>query len=120
MRFNLVRYLIACCMLMAMLIYGGVRSTMAVTGDPVLINEVLASHVGTDNTEYLELYGTPGLNISGLSLIVVEGDAGAGPGTIDRRLDFGSATVIGSNGFFLIGNPAGLNLNYSVTPNITI
>ncbi len=49
----------------------------AATGDPVLINEVLASHTGTDDTEYVELYGDPGLSLEGLSLIVVEGDSGA-------------------------------------------
>ena len=98
----------------------GVRPTAAATGDPVLINEVLASHTGTDNTEFVELYGVPGLSLSGLSLIVVEGDAGAGPGTIDRRLDFGSAATIGSNGFYLVGNPTGLAANYSVAPNLNI
>lgn len=97
-----------------------VTPSLAITGDPVLINELLASHTGTDNTEFAELYGTPGLSLSGLSLIVVEGDAGAGPGTIDRRLDFGATATIGSNGFFLVGNPAGLAANYTVTPNVNI
>lgn len=98
----------------------GVTPSFAITGDPVLINEVLASHTGTDNTEFAELYGTPGLSLSGLSLITVEGDSGAGPGTIDRRLDFGSTAAIGSNGFYLVGNPSGLAANYSVTPNVNI
>jgi hypothetical protein len=39
----------------------------AATGDPVLINEVLASHTGTDSTEFIELIGTPGL-LGGLEL----------------------------------------------------
>ncbi len=95
-------------------------SALAATGDPVLINEVLASHTGTDDTGYVELFGTPGTVLDGLSLIVVEGDAGASQGAIDRRIDFGPGDVIGSNGFFLVGNPAGLSANYGVTPNLTV
>ncbi len=91
----------------------------AATGDPALINEVLASHTGTDDTEYVELFGIPGTSLNGLSLIVVEGDA-FGPGTIDFRLDFGPADIIGSNSFYLVGNPAGLSANYGVSPNVAI
>ena len=53
----------------------------------MLINEVLASHTGTDDTEFIELYGAPGTSLGGLSLIVVESDA-FDPGRIDRRFDF--------------------------------
>ena len=95
-----------------------VASASALTGDPVLINEMLASHTGTDNTQYIELFGTPGYSLNGLSLIVVEGDAGGSQGTIDRRLDFGVTDVLGFNSFFLFGNPTGLGINYGVTPNI--
>lgn len=95
-------------------------SAPAATGDPVLVNEVLASHVGTDDTEYIELFGPPGTSLSGLSLIVVEGDAGAGPGTIDRRIDFKPFHELGPNGFFLAGNCAGLPANYGVTPDLSI
>ncbi len=92
----------------------------AATGDPVLINEVLASHTGTDNTEFVELYGDPGGDLDDLSLIVVEGDNIASQGQIDRRLDFAPDDRLGSNRFFLVGNPAGLATNYGVTPNVTI
>ncbi|NEQ96850.1 MAG: hypothetical protein F6K30_09020 [Cyanothece sp. SIO2G6] len=87
-------------------------------GAPV-INEVLASHTGPDNTEYFELFGAPGTSLEGLSLIVVEGE-GTGAGTIDERVDFGTGDAIGTNGFFLVGNAEGLLLNYGVTPNIDI
>jgi predicted extracellular nuclease len=98
----------------------GTATASAATGDPVLINEVLASHTGTDDTEYIEFYGTPGTSLDGLSLIVVEGDNIASQGAIDRRLDFGPSDVLGSNGFYLVGNPAGLATNYGVTPNVAI
>ena len=92
----------------------------AATGDPVLFNEVFASHTGTDDTEFVELYGIPGTSLEGLSLIVVESDDQASNGAIDHRLDFTAEQVIGSNGFYLIGNPVGLASNYGVAPNIEI
>jgi predicted extracellular nuclease len=98
------------------LIFSGTGLTRAATGDPVLINEVLASHSGTDDTEFVELYGTPGYSLSGLSLIVVEGDA-FGQGTIDRRFDFKAFQEIGTNGFFLIGSCGGLDAKYGVIPD---
>ena len=45
-------------------------------------------HRPPDDTEFLELYGTPGASLAGLSLLVVEGDSSGEPGTVDRRLDF--------------------------------
>ena len=96
------------------------RQAAGATGDPVLINEVLASHVGTDDTEFVELYGDAGAELEGLSLIVVEGDNIASKGQIDRRVDFAPDARLGSNRFFLVGNPAGLATNYGVTPNVAI
>ena len=75
--------LVALCVALTM----GGGGASAATGDPVLINEIFASHTGTDDTEYVELFGTPGTSLSGLSMIVVESDA-FGPGAIDRRFDF--------------------------------
>ncbi|NEP89472.1 MAG: ExeM/NucH family extracellular endonuclease [Okeania sp. SIO2C2] len=85
----------------------------------LVINEVYASHTGTDDTEFIEIFGTPGTSLDGLSLIVVEGDNG-NSGTIDRQINFDSTNVIGDNGFFLIGNPIGLANNYAVAPNLDI
>ena len=93
--------------------------TQAATGDPVLINELLASHSGTDDTEFVEFYGTPGYSLSGLSFIVVEGDA-FDPGRIDRRFDFKPFHQIGSNGFFLYGNCGGLSANYGEVPDASL
>ena len=90
----------------------------AFSASPVVINEVFASHTGIDNSEYIELYGTPGTPLLGLSLLVV--DATSPSGFIRRRLDFNEKNVIGSNGFFLIGNPVGLAENYASTPNVAV
>ena len=93
-------------------------ASLAVAQDrpAVVISEVLASHTGPDDTEYVELSGPAGTSLAGLSLIVVEGDA-TGPGTIDRRIDFAPGDHLGDNGFFLIGNPAGLGARYAVVPD---
>jgi endonuclease/exonuclease/phosphatase family metal-dependent hydrolase len=91
----------------------------ALTGDAVLLNEVIASHTGTDDTEFVELFGTPGTSLDGLSFIAVESDETFN-GTIDGRIDFGSDDTLGDTGFFLIGNPTGLVANYGVTPDIEV
>lgn len=104
----------------ALLLAAAAWPGFADTGDPALINEVLASHTGTDNTEFVELYGTPGLTLDGLSLIVVEGDAAAGPGTIEQRIDFLASESIGDNGFYLIGNCNGVPAGYGAVPDRAI
>lgn len=89
----------------------------AATGDDVLLNEILVSTSGADS-EYMELFGTPGFALQGLSVIGVEADAGQAP-VVDFRYDFGSADVIGDNGFLLIGNDL-VQATYGVTPDIDI
>ena len=86
----------------------------------ILINEVLASHIGTDDTEFIEISGTARASLEGLSLIVVESDAGTSNGQIDRRIDFTSSDLIKENGFYLIGNPNGLAQNYGILPDFII
>lgn len=88
-------------------------------GSNLVINEVYASHTGTDDTEFIEFFGAPGTSLDGLSFIAVEGDS-FGPGSIDARIDFNSTNIIGDNGFFLVGNPTGLAANYGVDPNLDI
>lgn len=105
-------------LLLAMLAGLMPRSALATTGDPVLLNEALVSHTGTDTTEYVELFGTPGTPLSGLSLVAVEGDSAGTPGTIDRRVDFPAGARLGGNGYYLVGNPTGLAANYHVTPDL--
>ncbi|MDJ0553330.1 MAG: endonuclease/exonuclease/phosphatase family protein [Microcoleaceae cyanobacterium MO_207.B10] len=93
--------------------------TVSGSDSNLVINEVYVSHVGTDDTEFIEIFGTPGTSLDGLSFIAVEGDS-FGPGTIDARFDFDSTHTIGDNGFFLVGNPTGLANNYAVAPNAEI
>ncbi len=92
------------------------RPAQAATGDPVLLNEILASTTGAD-VEFVELYGTPGTSLGNLSLIVVEGDAVTTQGLVTFRLDL-AGQVIGGNNFFLAGTTSGLQDFYDVTPNV--
>lgn len=90
------------------------------TGDPVLLNEVLVSHTGPDNGEFVELYGRPGASLAGMSLVAVDGRAGGNPGAVTFRLDFAADARVGGNGFFLVGDPTGLWQYYHVVPNVAI
>ena len=83
-----------------------------------MINEILASTTSTDS-EYIELYGTPGAPLAGLSLIAVEGDVTGPPGSIDFRFDFASDAVLGENGFYLLANGTAVTI-YGVTPDVSI
>jgi hypothetical protein len=91
----------------------------AVTGDPVLLNEVLVSHTGSpDGTEFVELFGMPGAPLGGLSLVSVDGDNSTA-GRIDVRVDFPAGATLGGNGFFLVGG-SGLVASYGVTPDLVV
>ena len=113
--FRLLAVLVALAMLLAVLPH----NVDGATGDPVLLNEALVSHTGTDTTEYIELFGVPGTPLGGLSLVSVEGDSASSPGTIDRRVDFAAGAHLGGNGFYLVGNPVGLAAHYQVTPDVS-
>jgi hypothetical protein len=97
------------------------QAARAATGDSVLLNEALVSHTGADTTEFVELYGTPGASLAGLALLAVEGDSSQSPGMVDFRLDFAETAHLGGNGFYLVGNPDGLDdPPYGVTPDVAI
>jgi hypothetical protein len=48
----------------------------------VVINEFVANHVGTDDHEYIELFSSPGVDLSSLRILHIEGDT-TGAGLID-------------------------------------
>lgn len=102
----------------ALLAAAGVPAvSSAATGDDVLLNEILVSTTGSD-AEYIELFGSPGFSMEGLSIIGVEADAGQSA-TIDFQYDFDAADLVGDNGFLLVGNELVAGV-YGVTPDIGI
>jgi len=66
----------------------------------VQINEFLVNPPGTDNgSEFFELIGPPSYDLTGLTLLVIEGDGG-NKGTIDQALSLDGKSI-GTNGLFL-------------------
>ncbi len=67
---------------------------------PVVINEFVANHTGTDDFEYVEIFGPASTDLSAYTLIEIEGDS-AGPGTVDGVFPVGTTNATGhwSTGF---------------------
>ncbi len=84
----------------------------------ILLNEVLGSTTGTDS-EYVEMIGEAGASLAGLSLVVIESDAGTSNGAIDFRYDFAAGATLGDNGFLLLANQTA-EATYGVTADIVI
>lgn len=79
----------------------------AVATADVRFSEIFTNSPGTDNgQEFLELSGTAGQSLSGLTILVLEGD-GTASGVIDAVLSL-SAFSLGSNGLFLWRDAAGV------------
>jgi PKD repeat protein len=68
--------------------------------ESLLINEFMYATAGADTGTFIELYGTPGMDISGYSL---EGVNGANGSTYDT-LVFGQGTTIPQDGYLVIGD----------------
>ncbi len=75
----------------------------------VVFNEVMVNPPGTDNGyEFFELKSsTPGFDLTGLTLVVIEGDCGGGcvAGVIDQVIPLTGAT--GANSLYLLREPFG-------------
>lgn len=74
--------------------------------DPAMLrlNEVYASHAGTDDMEMIELIGIPNTPLTNYMVAIVEGDGG-GAGTLDRAWDL-SSFVMPADGYFVLANTA--------------
>jgi len=76
----------------------------AATFGQVQLSEIRTDEQGTDKNEYVELSGTPGASLDGITLIVI-GDQGSGTtksGFVEFRWTFGPSDVIGGSGFLLL------------------
>lgn len=83
----------------------------------IVINEVLVSTTGTDS-EYIELFGTPGASLAGLSFVQIEANP-ADASAVDYRIDFADDAILGDNGFLLIANETAQS-TYAVTANLPL
>lgn len=59
-----------------------------------VINEFVANHTGTDTHEYVEVFGLPGVDLSSLTILEIEGD-GSGAGVVDGVFPVGTTNAEG-------------------------
>lgn len=76
------------------------------------INEIFASHTGTDDQEYIELVGTPGMSLDGWMVVILDGDSFAA-GILDRAWDLSGHTMP-ADGYFVMGDLAVPNMDYDL------
>jgi uncharacterized protein len=109
------RMLINHLILLALLVSMGASAAGAQTTDPaVYINEIQVSTAGTD-WEFFELQGAPGTDLSNLTLVGIESDAGTLAGIIDLVVSLAGQSIP-SDGFWLGINTTGA-ATYGVTGN---
>ena len=70
-------------------------------GDGFGINEIRIDQSGTDNDEYIELIGDPGMVLDGYSYIVI-GDGAGGSGVLETIVDLTGLTI-SADGLLSIG-----------------
>jgi uncharacterized protein DUF3616 len=72
----------------------------------VLLSELKVNPPGTDDApyEFIELRGSPGAQLRNIYVVVIEGDAGADPGTARMVVDLNGVSL-GANGFLVIAAP---------------
>ena len=76
------------------------------------LNEIYASHAGTDDQEMIELFGTPDMVLDNLMVLIVEGDS-TNAGILDRAWDL-TGYVMPSDGYFLMGDTAVPGIDYDL------
>jgi hypothetical protein len=83
-------------------------------GLPVL-NEIVVNDVSTDTHEFFEICGDPGSSLTGLTLVVIEGE-GTPAGTIDIAI--GLTGVVPANGLYVLGTAALGCQNQTMSANV--
>jgi hypothetical protein len=89
-----------------------------VENDGLLLSEVKVNPPGTSDEpyEFVEVRGEPGLWLTNVLLLAIEGNLGEGPGTISYLLDL-SGSKIGAGGLLVVAAP---NHPYSIPPSATV
>ncbi len=79
--------------------------TMGALPAQVVFNEIHISMAGTDDDEFIELYGAPGASLDGIMILVVESDAGNVNGILDAAWDLTGSSIPANRPYFVAGNP---------------
>ena len=105
--------------------------TIAMADAPLRLNELRLEQPGADNDEYIEIAGTAGESLSGVSIVVIGDDDFALPGqqngVIEQVVNL-TGFSIPASGFFLVGEPAmslaipnlAVTLNLEGNDNVTV
>ena len=105
--------------------------TIAMADAPLRLNELRLEQPGADNDEYIEIAGTVGESLSGVSIVVIGDDDFALPGqqngVIEQVVNL-TGFSIPASGFFLVGEPAmslaipnlAVTLNLEGNDNVTV
>jgi hypothetical protein len=83
----------------ACLVFAGVAAAQMAPS----LNEVVMNDTSGDDHEFVEICGEPGTDLTGYTVIVIEGE-GTSAGLIDRA--FALTGVIGASGFYTLGDAA--------------
>ena len=81
--------------------------TAATLAQSTTFNEI---RTGTNNAEYIEIKGTPGASMAGLTVVVLGDGTSTGAvitrtGVVEWLYRFAATDVIGSNGYLVLHNP---------------
>jgi len=75
---------------------------IAVPAYGLQINEWVSNDISTDDYEFIELYGSPGEDLTGLSIILIEGESTKG--MIDQVINL-DGYFTDAAGYFVVGDP---------------
>ncbi len=95
---RMILRIVGVCLAVTVLAAGAARADVT----DVRINEVYASHTGVDTVEFFELYGPTDTNLSGLTILVVDGD-GNSKGRITHAIAVSG--TLPADGLWVIGTP---------------
>ena len=76
----------------------------AASANAVTINEAVMNDISTDSHEFVELCGSPGESLTGLTLVLIEGEGATAKGTIDRAIAL--TGPIPADGYWVVGDAA--------------
>jgi hypothetical protein len=75
---------------------------LATSGYALSLNEFCANDISTDDQEFIELVGDPGMSLTGYSIILIEGE-GTGKGVVDNIISLAGFTMP-ADGYFVVGD----------------
>lgn len=84
----------------------------------IALNEIYASHSGTDDREFIEIIGPPGGSLDGIVVMIVEGDDFT-TGFLDNAWDL-TGMSFGLDGYFVLGNAAVIGSDLNLGPQDTL